>query len=303
MKKSSLFFVTLCFYVSSWACLGPSNVSGVAFTNGEKFNLNLTAFGTEGVNYEVDIKKNGGTTVSYASHYDPKAMVFIGDAGISYQEEMRLKCMGVVYPQEQLLTLEPTYEEIRKEDFDFTAAIKAELEWLVECNILLIEKSAINSIISGFARSSNGGIQYWTLQKKALGYNSWYTYDDTTWIGIDVNGVKETPITVRETTCSGIDIPEYHSFVPVSVKKINNLSKNTQNYNFRIFGKSVRIEGLQHNQHLSGTVVSITGKVMSTFFVNGNSQNSIDLSNLAPGTYFLKCNNKGQAINKSVVIY
>ncbi|MDO5575867.1 MAG: hypothetical protein Q4F84_02200, partial [Fibrobacter sp.] len=171
MKKASLFLGILCFCMSAWACLGPTNVSGVAFTNGEKINLNLDVFGVKGENYSVEIKENGGTTVSYPSHYDPTAMAFIGDAGVSYQNKMRLECMGIIYPQ--ILPLESAYEEITKEKFDFIAAIRVELEWLVANNILLIEKSAIDTIIAGFKKSQNGGVQYWTLQKEALGYNSW----------------------------------------------------------------------------------------------------------------------------------
>ena len=125
-------FVLSCFY-QLWACPSPANIEGVAFTSGESLNIEvLMDMGTENVNYFID----GDSLVSgirYMSHYDPQTMVFIGNYGMSYQQGIRMACMGIILP---LPDSADEYMSIDKATFNFAAAVKAELEWLVDNDVV-----------------------------------------------------------------------------------------------------------------------------------------------------------------------
>jgi hypothetical protein len=144
--------------------------------------------GTANVNY---FKDGNDTAVGlrYISHYDSRAMVFVGTYGMSYQQDMPLKCMGVIFPIDSAL------QKIDKNMFDFAAAVKMELEWLGAQKVIMLSAETITTIDSALSKASNGGVQYWTHAGTALGYNSWYSYDTLkgNWGGVDgvrgVNGV------------------------------------------------------------------------------------------------------------------
>ncbi|MBN1577079.1 MAG: hypothetical protein JW913_11030 [Chitinispirillaceae bacterium] len=185
----------------SWACPSPENIEGVAFTSGETINLSkLMEMGEENVNYFKD-GAAPAVGIRYRSHYDSRAMVFVGNYGLSYQQGIRMACMGVILP---LPDTADEYAPIDTAAFNFNAAVKMELEWLVYCDVLSLSDDMIARIDStftsimeiSFARTGvarNGGMQYWTHATSVLGYNSWYDYDSTTgtWAGIGagVNGV------------------------------------------------------------------------------------------------------------------
>jgi hypothetical protein len=187
IKKAILFIVGV--IVSIWCCISPSNLEGVAFTSGESLNLeNLTKLGTQNVNYFKDVL-DSAVAIRYISHYDSKTMVFIGTYGMSYQQNIPLECMGVIFP------IDSAYQRIDKNMFDFSAAVKTELEWLCTQKVIALSTKTITRIDSALSNSSNGGVQYWTHANTVLGYNSWYSYDTVkgNWGGVDglkgVNGV------------------------------------------------------------------------------------------------------------------
>jgi hypothetical protein len=174
------------------ACTSPGNIEGVAFTDGEVLNLEkLEAIGTENVNYY----KDGAVphvAIRYAGHYDPRTTVYIGNYGLSYQQDVYMNCMGVVYPIDG-----DAYEPIDVSVFDFAEAVRVELAWLSDIGVIDLTAETIEKIDSALDASSNGGVQYWTHAETVMGYNSWYEYDDAAgvWGGGDgvyggVNSVR-----------------------------------------------------------------------------------------------------------------
>jgi hypothetical protein len=177
--------------IRSWACLGPSNIEGVAFTADEVLNIEIIrTAGTENVNYYID-GESEPVGIRYMSHYDSRAMVFIGNYGLSYQNDIPLNCMGIILP---LPDTGDHYVTVEKTEFDFAAAVITELRWLAANEVLSLTEAMIARIDSSLAKTSNGGSQYWTHTNTVLAYNSWYTYDTTEhkWAGADlgVDGVR-----------------------------------------------------------------------------------------------------------------
>jgi hypothetical protein len=161
--------------VAAWACPSPGNIEGVAFTNSEKLDLAvLTAMGEEGVNYVID-GEEPNIAVRYISHVDPKALVYVGNYGLSYQQGTRLNSMGVILPLDEGGDPFASVEESR---FDFAAVVRAELEWLVDNGVIELDAATIATIDSALGAAVNGGVQFWTHAGTVLGYNSWYNYDE-----------------------------------------------------------------------------------------------------------------------------
>lgn len=190
MRRFSLIIIALCAgFVLTRACPAPTNIEGVAFTSGERIDLQkLMLMGVENVNY---LRDNEATNIGirYKSHYDPSAMVFIGNYGLSYQEGMSMNCMGVVLPlPDSVNELAP----ISKETFNFAAAVKKELEWLVYFGIIGLSYEKVVKIDSVLSIATNGGMQFWTHANRPLAYNSWFGYDSVSgkWIEEGVNGVR-----------------------------------------------------------------------------------------------------------------
>ncbi len=196
MRNVTFSFAMVCAFGSlSWACVGPGNIEGVAFTSGETINLQtLTNMGVENVNYvkEGDAPNIG---IRYRSHFDARAFVFVGNYGLSYQQNVRMECMGVVLPLADSMSASAS---IDKATFNFAAAVKAELTWMASKGVVGMTAEKISKIDSALCAAGNGGMQFWTHAQKTLAYNSWYAYDtvQSTWKvgGTDgvraVNGVK-----------------------------------------------------------------------------------------------------------------
>ncbi len=291
----------LCLLSPVSACLGPSNVEGVAFTDGEILNLeSLSSLGTEGVNYKKVLSDNGGTTITYPSHYDSKVMAFVGNVGTSYQQGMMMNCFGIIYPlSEEMMN---SHESVSKEVFHFAAGVKSELEWLVEHNIVTIEYIVIDSIFESLDKASNGGMQYWTLQKKSLGYNSWYTYDtlNQVWDSDGVNGVKGV-YTVRGVNgCTGLQIPAFETFLPVSVKEKVFFSRDRVTISLSVSGKTITLKA---DQPLDISVVSINGSIVKKISTSDNVTHRVELNHVSPGTYLIRGTAAGVNFNRSVVLH
>jgi hypothetical protein len=192
MRFLPIIMATVCVAVlSSWACVSPANIEGVAFTSGETIDLQkLMDLGVENVNYMTD-GKAPDIGVRYRSHYDSRAMVYVGRYGMSYQQNVIMNCMGVVLP---LPDSAKEYSPISRDEFDFGAAVKTELAWLASKGIVALTAGTIDTIAAALDASFNGGVQYWTHADQVLGYNSWYVQDTLTGVwssgGVrDVNGV------------------------------------------------------------------------------------------------------------------
>jgi hypothetical protein len=214
MRKVALTILMISTYAfQAWACLGPANIEGVALTSGETLNLQkLMLLGTENVNYFKDGDASAAG-IRYMSHYDSRAMVFIGTYGMSYQQNMQMVCLGVILP---LADSASVYSPIEKTTFNFAAAVKTELEWLSYNGVVNLSAETIAKIDSALSKAYNGGEQYWTHAHSALAYNSWYTYDSSsgTWRGNGadgVNGVQGVKGTDELAGCSiikpGVGVP------------------------------------------------------------------------------------------------
>lgn len=291
----------LCFLSPASACLGPSNVEGVAFTNGEILNFeSLSSLGTEGINYKLVLSDNGGTTVTYPSHYDSKVMAFIGNVGTSYQQDMMINCFGIICPlSEEMIN---SHQLVSKEVFNFAAAVKSELKWLVAHNILTVEDDVIDSVFESLDKAPNGGMQYWTLQKNSLAYNSWYTYDTLhqVWSSEGANGVKGV-YTVRGVNgCTGLQIPSFETFLPVAVKEKELFCRDRVNMSLSVSGKKITLKA---GQPLDISVVSINGSIVKKISTSNNVTSIVELNNVSPGTYLVRCNASGVNFNRSVVLH
>jgi hypothetical protein len=301
-----IFLIAAVLYIGlpASACIGPTNVEGVAFTNGEKLNFeSISTLGTAGVNYQTILSDKGGTTVSYPCHYNSKAMAFFGNMGTLYQQNIMLDCFGIIFPlSEEMMS---SHTPISKEIFDFTAAVKTELEWLSAHKIITLDNEAINTIVDSLKRANNGGMQYWTLQKKALAYNSWYTFDTLhgTWGGVDLDAVNSVKSVRGINGCSGILIPSFETLQPVAVKDPVQLPENGNKIQFTIAGHTLKMQGLQADQHTLVKMVSITGKTIKSFFVKGSTDHKVELGNVVPGTYLISTITTGAIQNKSVIFY
>jgi hypothetical protein len=282
MKKIIALLITGITAGLAWCCVSPSNIEGVAFTSGEHINLTiLTSLGTNGTNFLRD-SSDAGIAVRYRSHYSNDAMVFVGSYGLAYQKSVNLNCMGIIADAEKLGS-----GSTGKSTFDFAQAVKIELAWMREQGIITIDNETIAAIFDSLDKSGNGGVQYWTLQKDVLGYNSWYTKDSLSgvWNTDGVNGVRS----VKGTTCAGIN-PEYKAFAQslavVPVKKHHTQSSTA----FRITrnaAASLAITPWNNVDNVS--IVDASGKncSMQTKAVSGGIMVSFN-NQITPGVYFLK---------------
>jgi hypothetical protein len=290
MRNVCFFFALVCAFGSwSWACVGPSNIEGVAFTSGETINVQtLMNMGVENVNYvkEGDAPNIG---IRYKSHYDTRAMVFIGNYGLSFQQNVRMDCMGVVLPLADSPNVSLTIE---KTTFNFAAAVKTELAWLASKGIVDLTAQRIAHIDSILSISTNGGTQYWTHAKTVLGYNSWYGYDSVSgkWIENGVNGVREVKGVNEVQGCSvvkpGSGVPPASLGTTAALSKTTPVSAGTRSCAVRQSGNGGLIVFLPHVVH-SGVVLVVTdlkGAAVRTKKVPAGV-GSMYLNGLAVGRY------------------
>ncbi|MFP4417074.1 MAG: hypothetical protein ACLFSB_07370 [Chitinispirillaceae bacterium] len=251
-----------------WGCLAPANMQGVAFTNEESLDLELLrSLGTEGEHYVVD-GEAPQEAVRYRSHYDERAMVYVGTYGLSYQEGLALQCMGVILDPS---ILEGLYQPPSVEVFDFTAAVVTELQWLVEQGVIDLTDGLIDTIDSALTQASNGGIQYWTLQTDVLGYNSWYRYNEQSGVwstkGEDVDAVRGV-----NGGC-GVISPEFQNLEallssPSTVAPVIRLAGRHEQVSVWHSASSPVLHLANPSQRpLSVKVVSINGKAVARFTI------------------------------------
>jgi hypothetical protein len=270
-------FVIISVILSAWCCVSPTNLEGVAFTAAEMLNIeNLTKLGTENINYFKD-GNDTAVGIRYISHYDSRAMVFVGTYGMSYQQNMPLNCMGVIFP------IDSARQKIDTIMFDFAAAVKTELEWLIAQKIVALSAETMFKIDSALSKASNGGVQYWTHAGTVLGYNSWYSYDTLmgNWGGTDgvrgVNGVYGCSV-----ISPGTGLPP-QQLGGTGIRSFCSNPKANTNYRMTIQqgrGGEIRVclnRPLQQTSILS--VFNCRGIVISRMRVSFNSQNFF----IAPG--------------------
>ena len=282
MKKIIMLLIAGITAGAAWCCMPPSNMEGVAFTSRESLDLTkFTTLGTDGIHFKRD-STEAGIAVRYRSHYSDNAMVFVGMYGLTYQQSLRLNCMGIIADTDRFGS-----GSIDKKTFDFAQAVRIELTWMLEQGIVAIDKETIVAIFDSLNKSSNGGVQYWTLQKHVLGYNSWYEKDTETgvWGTDNINGVRS----VKSAACSGINA-EYKAFTrsldQVLIKNMPAQSVSTFHIT-RSTNTSLTITPWNNIDKVN--IVDMSGKICpvrttattSGIMVSFNTQ-------IVPGIYFLK---------------
>jgi len=276
MKKIIALLLTGITAGAAWCCVSPSNIEGVAFTSGETFNLtNLTSLGTNGTNFLRD-SSDAGIAVRYRSHYSNDAMVFVGSYGLAFQKSVNLNCMGIIADAEKTVS-----------GFNYAQAVKIELEWMREQDIIGIDNQTIATIFDSLDKTDHGGVQYWTLQKHVLGYNSWYTKDTLSgvWNTDGVNAVRS----VKGASCAVIG-PEYNaipqSLAGVPVKKQRSQSSNVFCIT-RNTAASLTITPWNSVDNIS--IVNASGKIcpVHTNSVSGGIMVSFK-NQITPGVYFIR---------------
>ena len=241
MRTTAMFLIMVpLFFSTAWSCPSPTNIEGVAFTLGEKLNLQkLIQSGTEKVNYLKD-GEEPNIGIRYISHYDPRAMVFVGNYGLSYQKNVRVNCMGVVLP---IADSANPLAQIDISLFDFAAAVKAELVWLASNGIVDMAGETIEKIDSALRASGNGGVQYWTHADSVLGYNAWYSKDTLSGVWASswsaVRGVYEV------NGCSAIQpgsgLPPSSLEITAIVPKATAFDRSIQPFSVRRLGNGAAI--------------------------------------------------------------
>lgn len=283
------------------ACVSPTNIEGVAFTDKEELHFeSLSALGSAGVDYKVSLNENGGKTVCYPSHYNADAMVFIGNVSLLYKQDVTLNCLGIIIPlADDMLN---NHTPVPLEMFDFTKAVKVELEWLMEHGILNINHDKIDSISKGLGGQDNGSVQYWTKQHATLHYNSWYTYnaENGEWEGGATDGVNGIVKSVNG--CSVIQIPEIYKFDKVPVKDARNGSADMNDFFIDVQGRTLFVDGSENFTAVQISVVSASGRVMKVFNNAHIRKGRLALNDIARGIYIISCKYNGTTLNRSVFI-
>jgi hypothetical protein len=290
MKKASFVVIMAgaCFFLSR-ACVGPTNIEGVAFTSGETIHLQtLMNMGVENVNYlkEADTFNVG---VRYKSHYDARATVFIGTYGMSFHQNVSMNCMGVVFPLPESAS---AYASIDKATFNFASAVKTELAWLASKGIVEITAEMTGKIDSTLLVSRNGGVQYWTHANSALEYNTWYTSDSISgvWSRDGVYGVKSVNgVNGCSVVKPGSGAPSAGLGTTAIVRSLNAVSHRMQVLSVRRLGDGGLIAFLPQRRASEAFVVvtDCKGAVVQTKRVSAGVQ-SLYISGLAFGRYAVR---------------
>ncbi len=268
MKSFAVAFSGLVTLVATaFCCVAPGNIQGVAFTSGEEISLEkLLRMGREEVSYLAE-GKDTITSVRYRSHYDERAMVYLGTYGLSYQEGIEMPCMGVILDPEVIDGYQPAVNV-----FDFSEAVRIELQWLIDNEILSIPGQTISTITTALQKQGNGGFQYWTLQKNAIGYNSWYEYDKTNgqWSVTGVNAV-------RSKSCAVIS-PEFVSLTEsldaTFVTNSKAFAHSASVVKSTITGNGDMMIHLSHPSpvQMNAMLLSLNGRVVKQFKIPANTR-------------------------------
>jgi hypothetical protein len=137
-----------------YACLGPENVFGIRFNNGESIDVSVIEnLGKEGINYYKN-EENSLLKHSFRSHYNSSIMA-----------EIVTPTDSADYSGEIIFTIDTSAVPIR--DFPFGACIRSELDWLVSAGILEMDRfirERIESSFNAVTDTINPARYFWTLQ-------------------------------------------------------------------------------------------------------------------------------------------
>jgi hypothetical protein len=298
MMKKHLFILTavLVFAWAAYACFNPADqwAAGVVWTSGETTDFSvIETMGEEGRHY---LKESDSGTVKYTyrSHYAPvTAMVYLGSYATDFNPQAAPR-MAVVLD---------TGED--KDAFDFAAAVRAELDWLVAAGVIEMPLADRVRAEDSLAAVDVGNAQYWTLQQDVLPYNSFFLWDSTTgtWSTVSANTYRGC----------GLDVafalpPE--AFPPIAVEA----HVTTAGSHFQLtatpnpFKNSIRIavSGRQTaGSNIGITIYDIEGKMIEQLSATshplsaGISWNPQDLPN---GIYVVRARTGGGTLTKKVIL-
>lgn len=158
------------------ACMGPTNIQGVALNSGEEINFNrIEELGTDGIAYLKDVEGKK-VTYRYKSNH-PNVMVFLtsdssGFAGYDLLNSLGIKVDSTLYRQLEA-------GNFGSDIFSFTEQLHEELKRMKELKIITFPDAKIDEFIEALTPVMNGGAQYWTTQKEVTDFNSWFNKDGT----------------------------------------------------------------------------------------------------------------------------
>jgi hypothetical protein len=204
----------------------------------------IEQFGDVDVNYfkDGDVEHAG---YRYRSHYDSRAVIYVGTYELAFSQGVYVNCMGVVLPDSALPdSIDPQFDPIPIGVFDLNSALITEVEWLEEHGIIDLTSEQVTAIRGALAQGGNGGTQYWTHADSSLTYNMWYEQDGVhaMW---GVNGVRS----VNQLSCCVIAVEV--SLPPMALEPVSSVEPAAS-----MNGTPARIVGVRMDR--SGIIVQLT---------------------------------------------
>lgn len=133
------------------ACLGPQNVFGIQFSDGESVDVNMIEYlGEPDVSYIKDVD-NGITSYKFRSHYNPAIMVEVLLTGAPSAYHLNT------------LTFTTDFASLSLSDEQYGDCVKEELDWLVMTGIIDMDRVAREKIEADFKARKAVGF-YWTKE-------------------------------------------------------------------------------------------------------------------------------------------
>jgi|GEM_PF-4910873 len=133
------------------ACLGPQNVFGIQFSDGESVDVNMIEYlGEPDVSYIKNVD-DGITSYKFRSHYNPAIMVEVLLTGSPSAYNLNT------------LTFTMDFASLTLSDEQYGECIKEELDWLVMAGIIDMDRVVREKIEADFKAKKAVGF-YWTKE-------------------------------------------------------------------------------------------------------------------------------------------
>ncbi|MBN1307579.1 MAG: hypothetical protein JXA18_06660 [Chitinispirillaceae bacterium] len=175
--------------VAVQACLGPENVFGIQFNEGESLDADaIERLGEEDVNYYKDVNEDHWVKYSFRSHYKPSIMVEV--------------MIVTASPEDVIGSLSFTVDTsvVPIAGFPFGACVRPELDWLVTAGILEMERIKRERIEQSFQNETQrqypAASYFWTKQDSLLPNNAIFV------------STEEGEVVVAQANCGGIAFAE-----------------------------------------------------------------------------------------------
>ncbi|MBN1759935.1 MAG: hypothetical protein JW863_16535 [Chitinispirillaceae bacterium] len=147
--------------VAVYACLGPENVFGINFTDGESIDTNaIEGLGEKDINYYKNKNEEHWVKYSFRSHWNSSIMV----------EVMKLTPPSVNEVGSLSFTIDTSVVPLA--GFPFETCVRTELDWLVEAGVVAMDRLIREQIEKAFEEYADSILGeagfYWTKQEMVL---------------------------------------------------------------------------------------------------------------------------------------